>query len=205
MVKDKQGGAVIESRWILEQIKNYPRGRVLDFGSGPGAGLGRKLATMGFKITCIDLKSPKFTIPFSNLKYVQRDILDMSISKDSFDIIINNSSIEHAGLGRYGDREESDQDLKIMQLFRKILKLSGVMFLTIPVGIDTIMKPYHRVYGEKRLPQLLEGWKILVEQYWKKDNKNVYRQTNRESALLEKPTGPVLPRYYAEGFFLLGV
>lgn len=202
MIKDKTGGGIIEENWILKRIVNYPRGTILDFGSGPGADVGRKLARMDFKVTCIDLKPPKYSFNLANLKYVQGDILDMILPEASFDIIVNNSSIEHAGLGRYGDRIETDQDLRIMQLFRRILKPTGVMFLTIPMGIDTIMKPYHRIYGEKRFPQLLEGWKIVAEQYWKKTDDNVYRQTDRESALHDKPTGPARPRYYAEGLFI---
>lgn len=206
MVKDKTGGAIIEKNWILKRIANYPRGSVLDFGSGPSAGFGREFARMDFKVTCIDLKPPKFAMSFSNLKYIQGDILAILMPEASFDIIVSNSSIEHAGLGRYGDIVEMDQDLRIMQLFRRILiKPVGVMFLTIPVGIDTIMKPYHRIYGKERLPKLLEGWKIVAEQYWKKTNDNIYHQTDQESALNDKPTGPTLPRYYAEGLFVLEV
>lgn len=205
MIKDKKGGAQIEENWILANIKNYPGGAVLDFGSGPSAGLGQKLVQMGFKVTCLDLRPPKsLTFP-SNLKYIQRDILNANILPFSFAIIISNSTMEHAGLGRYGEEEESDQDLRIMQLFKKFLRPSGIVLLTIPVGIDTLMEPYHRVYGNKRLPLLLRGWKILKEQFWIKDDKNIYFQTFREKALQDKPTGPEKPRYYAEGLFLLRI
>ena len=203
--KDKKGGAEIEENWILANIENYQGKTVLDFGSGPSANLGRKLARMGFEITCLDLKPSKsLTFP-PNLKYIQKDILDINLLPASFSVIISNSTIEHAGLGRYGDKEELDQDLRIMKLFRKLLKPSGIMLLTIPVGIDTVMKPYHRIYGSERLPLLLKGWKILKEQFWIKNGNNIYFQTSREKALKDKPTGPEKPRYYAEGLFLLEI
>lgn len=205
MIKDKKGGVQIEKNWILANIKNYPGKTVLDFGSGPGVGLGRKLVQMGFQVTCLDLRPPKSLAFPPNLKYIQEDISNVNLLPASFAIIMSNSTIEHAGLGRYGDREEPDQDLRIMQLFRKLLKSSGIMLLTIPIGIDTIMKPYHRVYGTERLPLLLKGWKILKEQFWMKDNSNIYFQTSREKALKDKPTGPEKPRYYAEGLFLLRI
>lgn len=208
MLKDKKGAGIIESRWILEHITNYSRGKILDFGSGPGIELGQELAQMNFKVVCIDLQSVKCPVSLrsiTNLTYIQNNILEMNLPDASFDFIISNSSIEHAGLGRYDEKEELDQDLKIMQLFKRILKPSGRAFLAIPVGIDAVIENYHRVYGKKRLSQLLMNWEILAEEYWKKGDNNVWCQTDNKEALNEKPTGPARPRYYALGFFELRV
>ena len=42
-----------------------------------------------------------------------------------------------------------------------ILKKDGQLFLGVPVGLDTLVWNAHRIYGEKRLPMLLNGFEIL--------------------------------------------
>jgi hypothetical protein len=78
-----------------------------------------------------------------------------------FDYILNISSIEHDGLGRYGDPINPDGDLETMSLLRSYLKPNGLMFLTVPVGSDAVMFNHHRIYGVHRLPKLLDKWLVL--------------------------------------------
>jgi hypothetical protein len=35
------------------------------------------------------------------------------------------------------------------------------LFLSIPIGKDTLVWNAHRIYGKIRLPLLLKGWKLL--------------------------------------------
>ena len=44
--------------------------------------------------------------------------------------------------------------------------------MTIPVGIDEVVAPFHRIYGHKRFPLLVEGYQIHEEEYWYKRDKN---------------------------------
>lgn len=79
-----------------------------------------------------------------------------------FDVILSISSIEHDGLGRYGDPLDPDGDLKTMGRIRSsMLKKGGFMLLAVPVGRDCLCWNAHRVYGPLRLNKLLKGWKIL--------------------------------------------
>ena len=73
------------------------------------------------------------------------------------------------------------------------------MLLTIPVGEDTIYYPLHRIYGSQRLPRLLKGWNIIKEEYWMKDNHNLWIQAEKEKAvnLITKE------HYYGLGLFVL--
>ena len=38
---------------------------------------------------------------------------------------------------------------------------TGIMFLTVPIGPDAIVFNAHRIYGNIRLPLLLNGWTII--------------------------------------------
>ena len=83
-----------------------------------------------------------------------------------FDAAVSISTFEHAGLGRYGDPVDADGDLKAMQAARACLRTGGVLFLSVPVGMDRVVWNLHRVYGRKRLACLLEGWMMVGRYHW---------------------------------------
>lgn len=78
-----------------------------------------------------------------------------------FDCGVTISALEHDGLGRYGDPIDPLGDIKTMKSYKKIIRKNGFMFLSVPVGQDAVCWNSHRIYGQFRLPMLLEGWKIL--------------------------------------------
>ncbi len=87
---------------------------------------------------------------------------DFDKSERKFDFIISISSVEHDGLGRYGDPINPDGDLEGMEkLLSRNLTKNGKLFLSVPVGKDKVVWNLHRIYGEKRLPLLFKGFKLL--------------------------------------------
>lgn len=155
-----------ERRWISTRIKGNT-GKILSFGCDPLAPLGCELTKRGFEVIGIDLLPCKIKNIPQKLHYIQTDVMDTKFETQYFDYIVNCSSLEHAGIvGRYGGKNKLDQDLQIMQLFKKILKQDGLQFLTIPVGIEAVISPWHRVYGRKRLSQIFEGWQIIKKEFW---------------------------------------
>jgi SAM-dependent methyltransferase len=75
-----------------------------------------------------------------------------------FDVILSISSIEHDGLGRYGDPINPDADLEFMIMAKELLKPSGCMILAVPIGQDVLTWNRDRVYGRKRFPLLIKEW-----------------------------------------------
>ena len=92
------------------------------------------------------------------IKYYQYDTYS---SLPKFDACISVSSIEHSGLGRYGDNIDSMGDIKAMIDIKNILKKDGLLFLSVPIGEDRVMWNAHRVYGKIRLELLLDGWECI--------------------------------------------
>ena len=114
--------------------------------------------------------------------------------------IFNCSTIEHFGLaGRYGSTPNEDADLVAMERLAGLLRRDGSMVLTVPVGHDAVFSPYHRVYGEERLPRLLERFTIEREQYCAKPNDNRWATVERGTALEQQGS----PSFYALGLFVL--
>jgi hypothetical protein len=76
-------------------------------------------------------------------------------------MIISYSSIEHSGLGRYGDILDPNGDLNTVKSIHANLKNDGFFILGVPIGLDTLVWNANRIYGEKRLPILIQNFEIL--------------------------------------------
>jgi len=107
-----------------------------------------------------------------------------------YDCCISISSIEHSGLGRYGDAIDENGDLKTMELLRKKIKVGGLLFLAVPIGADRIdtngVVQLHRVYGKKRLPELLKNWNMLEHYGFEDKIFNSMTERNQPLFVLEK-------------------
>lgn len=193
------GDRHVEYSWIAAHVPQGP-GQALEFGCGQSF-LSLIAANRGFSVTAIDLTPVQWFYVHPSLTFVQKDLFEVGLKPSSVDLILNCSAIEHVGLGRYGDIEGSNGDLEAMRLMRRILKPGGLMLLTIPVGVDAVHQPLHRVYGTERLPRLLEGYEVQRKQFWLKDEQNRWKNVAEEVAL-HQPSRPAL---YGLGCFVLEV
>jgi hypothetical protein len=83
--------------------------------------------------------------------------------KEKYDIIISFSSVEHIGLGRYGDPIDDEGDIKFMSYAYDILTNKGIFLLGIPVAKTyKIDGHWHRIYDETKLNTLLEKYQISM-------------------------------------------
>jgi SAM-dependent methyltransferase len=186
---DLSGDREIEWSFIASRMPNGS-GSVLDFGAGHG-NMSMHAVQKGYKVFALDLEQNPFHWSHPNLKRIQGDLLKLELPEKSFDYILNCSTVEHVGLtGRYGvSVEESNGDLEAMRRLRNLLKSSGKMLITVPCGQDTVVVPWHRVYGKKRLPELLKGYEIAEQCYWVKQSDNCWHPSDRETSLSYVPTG----------------
>jgi hypothetical protein len=127
----------------------------------------------------LDTNSSKvYTFDYTRKEYEQKDILqwthvfdylDSSIKRkaiEEFDNIASFSSIEHTGLGRYGDPLDPNGDIKAIKQIHCMLKPGGILFLGLPASKDNssfIEFNAHRIYGHKRLAKLFVGWDLIEE------------------------------------------
>ncbi|WKY08736.1 hypothetical protein Q1695_007896 [Nippostrongylus brasiliensis] len=83
-------------------------------------------------------------------------------NRGTFDFAISFSSIEHSGLGRYGDILDPIGDLREVRKIRCLLKNKGLFFVAVPRGVDMILFNAHRFYGRMRLSMLMTGFEWLA-------------------------------------------
>jgi len=92
-----------------------------------------------------------------------------------FDTVFTFSSLEHSGLGRYGDPLTPYGDLEASAQVWCMVKPEGHFILAVPVSDDrqrcSIMWNALRIYGTVRLQHLTANWRVLEEfearDFWK--------------------------------------
>jgi uncharacterized protein DUF268 len=189
----QDGPSLSGDRWVewsfcMSRLSDGP-GRTLDFGADI-AFLSLAAAQRGHEVVAFDRLPSSAEFDHPRVRFVEADILTHDFAGEAFDQIINCSSIEHVGLGgRYGSSDAPDGDLQAVAALRGALATGGRMILTIPVGRDHVAAPLHRVYGDARLPRLLDGFSVAEEQFWCK----------REQALSVEGS----ESFYALGLFVL--
>ena len=78
---------------------------------------------------------------------------------EHFDGIISHSSLEHSGLGRYGDALNPWGDILAVTRAWCVTKPKGFMWAGVPTGRDFVFYNWHRVYGKVRWPLLAINWR----------------------------------------------
>lgn len=138
----------------LASLKN--EAEVLDVG-GCESTVSMSLASLGYRVTQVDLRQQILKHP--NLISVKSAIEDWHSSM-KFDAIVCLSSIEHFGLGAYGESaREEDSDLQAMRLLWSLAKPEALLVLTAPFGRFEIGAT-QRVYDLPAVDRLLRGWAV---------------------------------------------
>lgn len=82
-----------------------------------------------------------------------------------FDGIVSYSSLEHSGLGRYGDALNPWGDILAIARGWCLAKDDGFLYLGLPThnGTDSVEWNAHRIYGKLRWPLVTANWKPIGE------------------------------------------
>ena len=78
-----------------------------------------------------------------------------------YDVVVSASSLDHDGLGRYGDPIAPDGDLLTMRLLLRALAPGAKVILSVPVGPDRVIWNLMRIYGKDRLARLIDGYDVV--------------------------------------------
>lgn len=161
-----ESSRIVEYPWILRNIPS--KGRILDIGS-TGSQLPLMLAGLGYEVWTIDIREYEYAGIINNLNCIIGDIRETSFTDSFFDIILAVSTIEHIGLGRYGDLIDKEGDRNAMKEIRRIMSNDGILLMTVPFGKKYISK-LHRVYDEELLLDIINKFKIENIEYFQKNN-----------------------------------
>ena len=105
--------------------------------------------------------------------------LEGSMAK--FDFAVSFSSIEHSGLGRYGDPLNPFGDFEAVAQVWCMCKPGALFFLAVPASEDEfgqIVFNAHRIYGKVRLQHLTANWRVLERYKGKSQDLFVLKKDN---------------------------
>jgi SAM-dependent methyltransferase len=69
-------------------------------------------------------------------------------------------TVEHVGLGRYGDPMDYDGDLKAIAELKRVVKPGGSLLFVTPVGKPIIAYNAHRIYSFEQVQEYFEGFEL---------------------------------------------
>lgn len=169
---------IVEIPFIFSSIAliNAPK-KILDFGC-TRSWLSLSLASLGHWVYGVDLRD----YPFAHPNFVFQKINILEFQEQDFDYIISLSTLEHVGLGAYGEPYTQQALVDVLEKLYLLLKKSGTLLLTLPVGIPS-EDHFEKSFAPEEIIKLLmrQGFHLIEDRYFKR-----YNGTNWQSCTLEE-------------------
>lgn len=145
----------IVARWVYE---NQPV-RHVDIGSRIDGFVGHLAVFREVEVIDIrPLPHPIHNIHFHQLDLMREIPLEWIGSTDSLSCL---HTIEHFGLGRYGDKLDPEGHTKGLEQLKRMVAPGGRLYLSTPVGRERVEFNAHRIFSAATvLSWFLEGWSI---------------------------------------------
>lgn len=99
-------------------------------------------------------------IDLSNLKSLRGDLMSLPFPSNSVASISCMHTIEHIGLGRYGDTIDPEGDLKAIEELKRVTAKGGSLLFVTPVGKPRIAWNAHRIYSYDQIISAFEGFNL---------------------------------------------
>ena len=124
-------------------IKNKP---VVHFDIGSRIdGFVAHLQAFGQQVVLIDIRKMESHLPY--VSFIQADATSLyGIADESVESISALCSLEHFGLGRYGDEIDPDACFKAMKSIQRVLKKGGHAYIAVPIGAEHLEFNIHRIF-----------------------------------------------------------
>ena len=111
-------------------------------------------------------------LKLNNLASKHGDLMALPFADNSVESISCMHTIEHIGLGRYGDPIDYDADLKAINELVRVLAPGGTLIFVTPVGKPKIEFNAHRIYSYEQIAEYFNKINLiefsLVPDDWRK-------------------------------------
>lgn len=98
-------------------------------------------------------------VKLDNFISKEGDLMKLPFDSDSVESLSCMHTIEHIGLGRYGDPIDPDGDIKAMKELIRVLAPKGNFLFVVPIGKPMVQFNAHRIYSYN---QIMDYFKDLT-------------------------------------------
>jgi len=100
-------------------------------------------------------------LQLTNLKSGSVDLTKLSFPTNSIESLSCMHTVEHIGLGRYGDPLDYDGDLKAINELKRVVAIEGTLLFVVPIGNRSkICFNAHRVYTKEHIVNLFREFTL---------------------------------------------
>lgn len=142
--------------WAARKLIQYGIEEHYDFGSV------QAFATMASAFTKIilhDFRAPHILL--SGLTCRSCDLMKLDYASDSLPSVSCMHTIEHIGLGRYGDSLNPEGDRIATRELVRVLQPGGILIFVVPVGQSRLQFNGHRIYSFEQVLDMLRPLALL--------------------------------------------
>lgn len=118
------------------------------------------LQASGQQTVLIDIRKMDSNMPFVDFFQADATMLD-NIEDDSIESISALCSLEHFGLGRYGDKIDPEACFKAMKSIQRVVKKGGYAYIAVPIGGEHVEFNAHRVFYASTIVKEFDEMKLI--------------------------------------------
>lgn len=99
-------------------------------------------------------------LKLSGLVSKHTDLTKLQFPDNSISSLSCMHTVEHIGLGRYGDPIDQDGDLKAINELKRVTAIGGALLFVVPVGKPRIEFNAHRIYSYEQIALYFNGFTL---------------------------------------------
>lgn len=152
-----------ECEFAARHLNELNPKKILDIGSYRHFIIG---ALSHFQITTVDIRERKPIL--TNETVVVGDAKKLDLPDNEFDAVLSLCTLEHIGLGRYGDELDLDADKKAFKEMVRALKPNGYLIFTTHItgAKPSIVFNAHRIYSYEMIKEFCGDLLCAEERFY---------------------------------------
>lgn len=110
------------------------------------------------KVRFYDFRPAKLNL--SNLVSESANLLHLQFADNSIPSLSCMHTVEHVGLGRYGDEIDPEGDMKAVKELSRVVSEGGSLLFVVPIGKPRIQFNAHRIYSYEMVVEMFPDFRI---------------------------------------------